>query len=325
MKKLLIARIAERHRSPVDAVLDGMADTDHHWLSAPSEGTALMICTLPQGELQHVQDRLMHISSADELSMDVVPVEASVPLPAKDDDSRLSRESLRSIANSSARADAWFLLLVALSTLVASFGLIRDNVAVIIGAMVIAPLLGPNLALTLATALGDRGMARDAVVALLLGTVLGFAVALVLGLLWPQFPVGSELASRTTLTYDSALLALAAGMAAVLSLTRGLSSTLVGVMVAVALIPPLATAALYLARGATHAALMAGCVFLVNVAAINLAAQLTFALLNVAPRSTIDARRARRRALWAIAAWLLLLLALLLVPQLLVPQAATSP
>jgi uncharacterized membrane protein len=64
------------------------------------------------------------------------------------------RESLYEEIEKSARLDVNYLALVMLSTVVAAIGLIEDNVAVVIGAMVIAPLLGPNLALALGTALG---------------------------------------------------------------------------------------------------------------------------------------------------------------------------
>ncbi len=90
--------------------------------------------------------------------------------------------------------------------------------------MVIAPLLSPNVALALG---------------------LSFAIAVTL----PIDLVSQELLSRTDVGLDSIVLALASGSAAALSLTTGLSSVLVGVMVAVVLMPPRATLAVMLASG----------------------------------------------------------------------------
>ncbi|NIV31321.1 MAG: DUF389 domain-containing protein, partial [Anaerolineae bacterium] len=74
----------------------------------------------------------------------------------------ISREELYNRVEKNARLDRTYLLLVALSTVVVAIGLVEDNVAVVIGAMVIAPLLGPNIALALSAALGDKTLMGQA-------------------------------------------------------------------------------------------------------------------------------------------------------------------
>jgi uncharacterized membrane protein len=90
------------------------------------------------------------------------PLEIALPYEKKQSHSpaTLSREALLSQLKTQGKLDGHFMMLVFLSTIVAAIGLIENNVAVIIGAMVIAPLLGPNLALSLSTTLGQvRGAA----------------------------------------------------------------------------------------------------------------------------------------------------------------------
>ena len=78
-----------------------------------------------------------------------------------------------------------FVILLAVSALLASFGLLQNSSAVVIGAMVIAPLLGPNMALALGTSLGDTKLMGQAFKSLLGGLALAIAIALLIALLWP--------------------------------------------------------------------------------------------------------------------------------------------
>lgn len=102
------------------------------------------------------------LGSIDNARIVVMPVEAVLPRPAQDEKSnndkqsasKTTREELYNLIEKGARLDFNFLILTFLSTIVAAIGLLENNVAVIVGAMVIAPLLGPNIALALATTLG---------------------------------------------------------------------------------------------------------------------------------------------------------------------------
>ena len=82
----------------------------------------------------------------------VIPVEATLPREEKEDETEakssieITREELYNSIGKNARLNRTYLLLILLSTVVVAIGLLEDNVAVVIGAMVIAPLLGPNLA-----------------------------------------------------------------------------------------------------------------------------------------------------------------------------------
>ena len=99
-----------------------------------------------------------------------------------------TREELYNGIERGARLDSTFLLLVFLSTIVASIGLIENNIAVIVGAMVIAPLLGPNIALAFSTSLGDRELMWQALKTNLAGLSLTLAMAIAIGMIWPDLP-----------------------------------------------------------------------------------------------------------------------------------------
>jgi uncharacterized hydrophobic protein (TIGR00341 family) len=241
-------------------------------------------------------------------------------LPKPDDEKRKEedaaitvRETLYAEVARSSRLDRNFFVLVILSTIVAAIGLIENNVAVVIGAMVIAPLLGPNLALSLGTALGDLSLMRKSVQALLAGMLLAIALSAGLGILMPAGPLSHELLSRTEVGLDSIALALASGAAAALSLTTGLSSVLVGVMVAVALLPPATTLGLML--GTDHGVLAggAGLLLAVNIVCVNLASKIVFFIKGIRPRTWYEKKQAKRSMIVYVLVWLATLLLLVLV------------
>ena len=203
-------------------------------------------------------------------------------------------------------AGAFFLL----ASVVAGIGLSRDNTAAVIGAMVVAPLLGPNMALALGTVLGDGPLIRRALITNSLGLALAFASAAVLGLALDADPSTPELASRTRVAVWDLLLPLAAGCAGALSYTTGVPTYLTGVMVAVALLPPAVASGLLLAAGelggAWAALLLAGG----NLTALTLAAMLTFMLRGMRPRNWWQEERARRSAQLGVAIFVALFVAL---------------
>jgi uncharacterized hydrophobic protein (TIGR00341 family) len=192
--------------------------------------------------------------------------------------------------------------------------MLRDQTAVVIGAMMIAPLLGPSLALALSTTLGDLDLLARAFKANLLGGGLALAGALGMGVLLPVDPATGELALRTVIGLPDVVLAGAAGAAGVIAVTRDQATGLVGVMVAVALLPPVVALGLLLGAGHLDAALQAGLLTAINIVALNLAAVCTFLALGVRPRDWRDLEQARTSIRVALALWgtaLVLLLVLL--------------
>ncbi len=257
------------------------------------------------------------IGSTEGARINVLPLEVTLPRPVEKEDEEESRsvtgtrEELYNEIEKGAKLDGNYLLLVFLSTIVATIGLVENNVAVIIGAMVIAPLLGPNIALAFSTSLGDTTLMWSALKTSLAGLGLAVILSYVAGMLLQIEPLGSEILARTDVGISGVLLALASGAAAVLSLTTGVSSALVGVMVAVALLPPTATLGMMLGIGQYDYALGAALLLAVNVVCVNLSAKLVFLYRGVKPRTWLEKKKARQSTPVYIFVWGLLLLILL--------------
>ncbi|RMH03614.1 MAG: TIGR00341 family protein [Planctomycetota bacterium] len=284
-----------------------------------SAGRAIYRLLVPAERVEALLDPLQaRLAGEEDFRVVVLRVEASLPRPPaeaeeasaetdeKPSPARVAREELYAALDDQARVTPVFLASVALSTVVAAIGLGRDNAAVVIGAMVIAPLLGPNMALSLATTLGDPDLGRRALRTSLAGMGLALAVALLLG--WMPFVEtgSSELAARADIGPADILLALAAGAAGALAFTAGVSAALVGVMVAVALLPPLVGFGIFLVRGDGRA-LPALLLLAVNVICVNLAGVGVFLAQGIHPRTWWEAERSKRRSRRALALWLGLL------------------
>ncbi|THB71274.1 MAG: TIGR00341 family protein [Desulfobulbaceae bacterium] len=251
----------------------------------------------------------------------VFPVEASIPRTdtketehsspdnkkTKKNPLRISREELYADIVGSTDLSATFILLTILSTLVVSVGLLQNNVAVIIGAMVIAPFLGPNVALALSACLADIELAKNAGKTMTIGITITFLMSAVMGYLFKITPDIPEILTRTQAGVLDIILALASGSAGVLAFTTGMSSAVIGVMVAVALLPPLTTHGLLLGAGYPIEALGALSLFLTNIICINLAGVTTFYFQGVTPRVWWEAGKARTAAKITVFVWSLLL------------------
>ncbi len=224
----------------------------------------------------------------------------------------VSREELHNDLIEGAKTTHIYISMIILSSIVATIGVLNNNVAVIIGAMVIAPMLTPNVSLSLATTLGDLPMARSALKTIVIGIFIAVSLSLALGFLLPVDPSLQEISSRTSVGLMDIVLALASGAAGALSFTSSAPSVLIGVAVAVALMPPLVVFGLLLGAGYYSLALGALLLFLANIISVNLAGVATFIGQGIEPRSWWDAKKAKKVTVLAIAGWALLL-ALLII------------
>jgi len=239
-----------------------------------------------------------------------LPEEKVPPKPAKVSVGRIYREELYADVTDVASFNGVYAVMVILSSVVCAIGLLRENTAVIIGAMVIAPLLGPNVALALATTLADRPLAKKSLFALAAGVAIAFIMAFILGKIITVDPNVGEIAARTRTDIGDILLALASGIAGALAFTQGAPAALVGVMVAVALLPPIISAGILFGGGHLHQAAGALMLFFVNMASVNFAGVATFLIQGVKPLSWGDATKARWAARVAIWLWAVLLIGL---------------
>ena len=310
--------IKEGNADTVSAIAEKQEATDLRISAVGDDGMQAIRLLVTDDKLQSVLDALQTLLGGQSSARIIVlPVEVTLPEPSeeerKEEDSAMAvREALYAGVEKNARLELNFIVLVFLSTIVAAIGLIENNVAVVIGAMVIAPLLGPNLAFGLGTALGDVALMRQAALTTTAGIALAVVLAVAISLFYPFDVAAPEIASRTVVGLDSAALALASGAAAALSLTTGLSSVLVGVMVAVALLPPAVTLGLMLGYGDFSRAVGAGLLLAINLVCVNLSCKLVFLLKDIRPRTWVEKEKARRAMVIYMLGWVVTLALLML-------------
>ncbi|MBK8901171.1 MAG: DUF389 domain-containing protein [Anaerolineaceae bacterium] len=193
----------------------------------------------------------------------------------------------------SARPDLDFYMLISLSTIIAALGLIISSPAVVIGAMLVAPLMSPMVGTGLAVVLGDTRFIRLSLGAVGRGVVLSIMVGAAAGLLSINQPATPELLARTQPTLIDLAIALFSGLAGAYALSRSdAAGALPGVAIAAALVPPLATVGISLTAGRYGEAFGAMLLFTANFVAISSATALMFLILGFRPTTPQKSRRA---------------------------------
>ncbi len=310
------------------------------WFTQNNEDSRIVARLLVSPEKrQKVLDALQTIfHNADNYHVLIIPLDTALPKPVETEtpaDESLSseqleekeaqekerkkaalmstREEILAQVEKDAQLNDNFILLVILSAIVAAIGLLENNLAVIVGAMVIAPLLGPNIAFSLGASLGEKKLVIESLKTLFIGISVAILFSIGIGLLWPGNFDSAELMARTDVAYSGTAIALASGAAASLSLVSGTSSVLVGVMVAVALMPPAVTIGLMLSIAAYNHALGAALLLAVNIVCINLSSNLVFLFRGIKPRTWLEAHKAKQSRLLYIGVWIILLALLFIV------------
>ncbi len=298
-----------------------------------ADGKRIVRLLLEVKNSENIVDKITkRCSSDDSFRLVVHGVEATIPRfppkeeeepesapeeePAEESDKsvdRVSREELYQDVSDTVQFTSVYLVMVGLSTIVAAGGLLTDSIPVLIGAMVIAPLFGPNMGLSLATTLGDGPLARKSMLVNGTGLLTALLLSIAVGLILPVDVNLSSIASQTEIMMGDVLLALTAGAAGALSFTQGISGALIGVMVAVALLPPLVVVGMLIGSGEFELAYRAAVLVMTNVISINLAGVATFLAQGVHPGNWWEAQKARQTTWYVLGIWILLLAVLLVL------------
>ena len=198
-------------------------------------------------------------------------------------------------------ANLWVLIF---AIFIASLGLNVNSTAVIIGAMLISPLMGPIIGMGLAIGINDFQLLRRAAKNFAIATVISILTATVYFLITPLGEAQSELLARTSPTIYDVLIATFGGAAGILALcTKGKGNVIPGVAIATALMPPLCTAGFGLASGHLLYFLGAFYLFFITTVFISLSTYLGVRLMRFHRKEfqTASAARKSRRAVMAIA------------------------
>ena len=329
MQRLIKIVLPEQHRKEALGILEDR-DNIRFWQEEAADGQAVISVLTDIGDSESIMDLIeRRFSSIKAFTLVLLPVQASLPREEQNEETRIdsretsgdeepksqriSREEMYSELIGSAGVDGTFLLMVALSTMVAAIGLLRNSGPLIIGAMVLAPFLGPNVAAALSSTLADGKLGRSAGNSLFTGAVISMGMSIVMGFFFHPDPASYEIMSRMEVGIPDIVVALAAGCAGVLAFTTGISSALIGVMVAVALLPPIVTAGLLLGADLPTMALRAFLLFATNIICINLAGVLTFAAKGIGPRTFWEKEKARKSSRATVIVWSITLLGLIIL------------
>jgi uncharacterized hydrophobic protein (TIGR00271 family) len=198
------------------------------------------------------------------------------------------RVAIRESVTSGAALNGSYLAMNVAATLIAGFGLLENSPAVIIGAMLIAMLFGPIVGIAMALAEADLHLLLRSLVSEIAGAACVLAVGFVIGISTRDLSIGSEILSRTSPSLLDLLIGLVGGLAGGFTfVSTGLGGVVVGVAISTALVPPLTTCGILLARQVPGAAAGAFLLFLANFAAIAFGAFVTFRLAGHRPPAAI--------------------------------------
>ncbi|HIH18621.1 TPA: DUF389 domain-containing protein [Candidatus Micrarchaeota archaeon] len=217
------------------------------------------------------------------------------------------KEVLAQISAGSNPSIDYFVMLV-ISALIASIGLLTNSVAAIIGAMLVSPLLLPVIGISLGAVKGDLKLFRTAVEAEAKGIAIVLVLVTVLTLVVPNAAVTSEILLRTHPTPLDLIIALASGAAAAYALSKkSIGAALPGVAIAVAIMPPICVVGIGFALRMPEVALGSALTFVANIVAINFAASAVFWFMNFSPKWSLSAEEEVKKKLKTSSILLLLI------------------
>lgn len=210
---------------------------------------------------------------------------------------RASRQELLGTITKSSHITLTYTLLIVISAIVVTIGFIQNSQAVIIGAMVIAPMLGPVISMAFSAILGDFRLLRSSTITLLYAVFIVIGISICFALFFPIPIESSEFASRTHVNIVDIILAFATGIAGALSILNRLPGSLVGVMVAVALIPPNVVLGMSVGSAMWPEAYGSMLLLIGNITSVILAGIIVFSLSGIQPVkwSEVDKAKTSRK------------------------------
>lgn len=185
---------------------------------------------------------------------------------------------------SNAGTDGRYLVMTVISASIAALGLMLNSPAVVIGAMLVSPMMGPIVALGFSLALLDFGEMKKSLTSIIIGVIVALCVAILLVLMSPLKEPTSEILARTRPNFFDLLIAVFSGVAGAYAVIRQRGDTIIGVAIATALMPPIATVGFGLGTGDLKISAGAFFLFMTNLVAIALSATLTAGFYGFRPR-----------------------------------------
>ncbi len=241
---------------------------------------------LEPDDIDDAVEKVRHIKEINkgELTVEIIEESAKIEKGKKMENasSRLSIQEMYSKALTFSTFDWYSWILIALSAGIAVFGVMVSNVMIVVGAMVIAPLLGPFISTSFGLVIGDKRIIRDSMINALIGVLITMFVAFIIPK--PGFNEVNALMELIANPHVTTIpLSLFVGSASALTFVSGNKEQLAGVAVAIALVPPAAVSGIALSIGAFNTFLKALIIIVTNISALILAGSITFKVSGVSP------------------------------------------
>lgn len=214
------------------------------------------------------------------------------------------------VLSDGARPTIEYYILTVLSCIIATTGLIQGSTATIIGAMIVAPLMTPILAFSLGVIWGDIDLIKTSMQSIAKGAIIAILISALIAYLVPIPIYSAEIIARTKPSLFDIIVAVASGIVGAYgNANKKISSTLVGIAIAVALMPPLCTIGIGVGKFSREIATGATILFIINLVSISLAGAIVFWAMKIHP-VLADAVEVKKRALYQIVLSIIILVAI---------------
>lgn len=247
-----------------------------------SDSNSLIIVTQKSIFVPDLVEKLEEIGVGTEFGIiNILPLEATIPeLPERSTEekdeltARISQEEIHLDIEQHARPSFNYIVFIILSAIIAGAGLILNSPAVVIASMVISPLMGPILGFSFGILTLNRKMIRNSLIAQVIGTLISIGLGILLGFITILFidnpPITTEMSARYFPNPFDIIIAICASIAVGFSISGAVESTLIGMAIALSLMPPAVNVGLALMYG--NASLSFGSLILLitNIMIINL-------------------------------------------------------
>ncbi len=208
--------------------------------------------------------------------------------------------SVHRMLSDGAKPSIEYYILTSISAVIATAGLIQGSTAIVIGAMIVAPLMTPILAFSLAVIWGDLNLIKNSTISILRGTFLSVVISAGIVFFVPISGYSNEILSRTRPDLFDIIVAIASGVVGAYGYAnKKISNTLVGIAIAVALMPPLCTIGIGIGTFNLDMTLGATTLFLINLISISLSSATVFWMMKIHP-VLADENMVKKRAIHQI-------------------------
>lgn len=259
--------------------------------------TTVFYATVDSSDIDEITEELKSIKDIEvgDLGIRVIKQDSLIEKgqKTKGSSSRLSQEEVYSKAQESAGFNTPQWILMGLSSAIAAYGLMLDNIAVVIGAMMLAPVLSPMVTSSIAVTIGDTRLMKKGLMSTLGGVIIGITVSAV-SVLPFTIEINSTMNTIVSAGVPNLILSLFVGSAAALAFVTGYRDQIAGVAVAVALVPPLAATGIGLTLGDQLFTLNAFSIAVINLLSILISGSISLKLLGFKPSSYYKKKNAEK-------------------------------